>query len=97
MTEFSYPAALAPAALGGGGPWWPLRFVSRTLRLAEAALIPLRLVAVALEVAMALVLGGAILLIWAWMTHRVSDADAAALIAPVGERILSLLHQQHVF
>lgn len=98
MTEpFTYPAALASTALGGSGPWWPLRFISRTLRLAEVAMLPLRLVAVTLEVALALVLVGAILLTWAWMTHRIPDTDVAAILAPLGDRILIMLHQQHVF
>ena len=77
--------------------WWPLRLPQRMLYVATLALVPLQFVALATEIALALVVAAAIGLLAAVYTHAIPDATTAAVMADAGKRLTEILHAQGVY
>ncbi len=77
--------------------WWPLRLPQRILYVATLAMLPLQFVALATEIALALLVAAGITLGVAVYTHAIPDATTAAILNDVGKRLTEILHVQGVY
>lgn len=77
--------------------WWPLRLPQRVLLAAQMALLPLRTLALALEIlVLAGFLGGAALLV-ATYTHQIPEDTIRTALNEAGARALSVLRSQGIY
>lgn len=79
-----------------GGQWWLARLPGRLLAFLGLVTVPVRTLALLLDMAVSLCVLAVVGTGWAWWTGRITDDQVAEVLGVLGERLLSILSKSGV-
>ncbi len=79
-----------------GGGWWLARLPGRVLTFLGLVTVPVRALAMLLDMAVSLCILALVGTGWAWWTGRITDDQVAEVMGVLGERMLAILSKSGV-
>lgn len=79
-----------------GGLWWLSRLPGRILAFLGLVTVPVRALALILDMAVSVCVLSVVATGWAWWTGRITDEQVAQVLGTLGDRMLAILSKSGV-